>query len=131
MAVTTEWLEGYNNILVHRFKSGWTTQEYIDAIDSRADILQRTPSTVHIILDITMSDAPPSNLFQGMLHAVRRRQPNQGLTVVVSSNAFIRALGKIAERMDADLAKLLLYTHTVEEALQIIFKENGMQNTSG
>ena len=120
MTVTTTWFDEEESILLHNFENGWTNKEYLEAIETRRQIIDNLDQTVHVILDMSISGITPTNLFTGVMHAMRRRHPRQGIVVVVSDSAMIEILGNVVRQNDMRVVETLLHAHTIEEALEII-----------
>ena len=80
MPIHISWYDDQKTILLEVFEGKWSVEDYYRLIDDAA----------------AQSALPPSAMMGGMRYAIRKRPPNQGITVFVQPGSLARALIELA-----------------------------------
>ncbi|MBI5668525.1 MAG: hypothetical protein HZC41_11015 [Chloroflexi bacterium] len=120
MPITLDWDNDDKTILLERFISPWTIEEYYRLIDDEAALMAQVSHPVHLILDGSQSPLAPRQMFTGIQYALKRLPPNQGLIVFVRANRLLQLFIEVARQMSPQIAQATCYARSVEEARRLI-----------
>jgi hypothetical protein len=106
----------------------WTWDDFYEAIQQRDELFSTVSHTVHVIVDVRHSSFIPSGVMARgrYISTGNRRHPQEGITVIVGANAFIRGLYDVYSKVYTKLVKGIdvFFVTTLDEAYQIIEKRH-------
>lgn len=120
MPIRIYWEDSDQTIIRYVFEGRWTWDElygvYYQAIEMENSVTQR----VDIILDMRTSGFIPANALLHMKNFSEKQPPNVGISIFVTSNAFVAALYATAIKFYAKIAFYFRLVKTLDEAHAMI-----------
>jgi len=120
LPIRVYWEDADQTIVRYDFEGKWTWDElytaYYEAIAMETSVTQR----VDIILDMRKSGAIPTNALLHMKNFSEKQPPNVGLSIFVTTNAFVTALYGTAIKFYAKIAFYFRLVKTLEQAHAMI-----------
>ena len=92
MPIRVYWVDTEQTILRYDFEGRWTWDEFYPAYYEAIAMENAVSHRVDIILDMRTSHMIPANALLHMKNFSEKQPPNVGLSVFVTSNAFVIAL---------------------------------------
>ncbi len=125
MPISVDWDAALPNTILYDFQEHWTWQEYYQAFERSLELAAALGGARYdVIGDLLRSSGLPSG--SGITHVystLKRAPDNYGLTVVVSSSSFVRALVEVLHRVYPDTQRKLIVAPTLEAARQLIVEQ--------
>ena len=120
MPIHVYWEDANQTIVRYDFEGRWTWDElytaYYQAIAMENSVTQR----VDIILDMRTSAFIPANALLHMKNLSEKQPPNVGLSVFVTTNAFVTSLYNTAIKFYAKIAFYFRLVKTLDQAHTMI-----------
>lgn len=120
MPIRVYWEDTDQTIVRYDFEGRWTWDElytaYYQAIAMENSVIQR----VDIILDMRSSAFIPANALLHMKNFSEKQPPNVGLSIFVTTNAFVTSLYSTAIRFYAKIAFYFRLVKTLDQAHTMI-----------
>ena len=120
MPIRVYWEDTDQTIVRYDFEGKWMWDElytaYYEAIAMETSVSYR----VDIILDMRNSGAIPTNALLHMKNFSEKQPPNVGLSIFVTSNAFVTALYNTAIKFYAKIAFYFRLVKTLDQAHAMI-----------
>lgn len=120
MPVDTAWDNPEQTIIRHDFISPWTWDQVYFATDQAWGMLDRSPHTVHIILNFLDQGKVPPGAFEHMRRIGSRRHPRLGAIVIINSNPVIISIGQILNRISPELTGGRQIAANLDSARQLL-----------
>jgi hypothetical protein len=115
MSYTVYWDDDAHTIIRWDLRAEMSVTEFRQA-DAQTHALAATiPHRFDLLIDGTGANVRSFPITE-MQRAFRDASPKQNLTVIVSRNAFTRALVGVVQRMGLPITKRLVFVATVDEA---------------
>src|SRR5258707_1839983 len=123
MSVSVRWHYDKKEIVLYIFEGIWTWDElyrtYNEAIVMETSVSYR----VDVILDMRLSKSIPANALLHVKNISDKQPDNLGLSVLVTPNAFVRALYNAGSQFYKGIAHYFRVVPTVDEALHVIAQD--------
>ena len=120
MPIRVYWEDADQTIVRYDFEGRWTWDElyaaYYEAIAMEHSVAQR----VDIILDMRTSGIIPANALLHMKNFSEKQPPNVGISIFVTSNAFVTSLYNTAIKFYAKIAFYFRLVKTLDQAHAMI-----------
>lgn len=130
MPILLDWDNDNKTVLLERYISPWTIEDYFRLVDEEAALMAQVSHPVHVILDGTQSPVAPRQMFTGIQYALKKIPPNQGLLVFVRASRVMQMFIEVARQMSPPLRRTSYFVKTVEDARRLI-AEKGSATTAG
>ncbi len=120
MPVRVYWEDTDQTIVRYDFEGRWTWDELFPAYYQAIAMENAMPHRVDVILDMRKSQMIPANALLHMKNFSEKQPPNVGLSIFVTSNAFIISLYNTAIKFYAKIAFYFRLVKTLDEAHAMI-----------
>src|SRR5574337_711770 len=120
MPVSADWYDSKQEIVLYVFEGRWTWDELYATYNKAIAMEKSVPHRVDVLLDMLNSKAVPANALLHVKNISNKQPDNLGLTVIVTPNAFVRALYNAGAQFYKGIAHYFRVVPTMEEALQMI-----------
>jgi hypothetical protein len=128
MTVTVSWYDPKQEIVLYVFEGHWTWDELYAAYNQAIVMEKSAPYRVDVVLDLLKSKSVPANALLHVKNISNKQPENLGLTVIVTPNAFVRALYNAGTQFYKGIAHYFRVVPTVAEALQMIADDRQEHN---
>lgn len=118
MSVEVTWDAQSENVVLYRFSGAWDWQDFINASERSAELVQTLNGQRYDVIG-SFLESPRLPSSSGSTHVYKmfqRRQPNTGLTVLVTRSALVRALIEILGKAHPETRHAFAVVSTLEEA---------------
>jgi hypothetical protein len=126
MAIQTQWDDGQNKVIRVEVEGRWSWDELQTALKHTIELMDSVPHKVDFIIDVSRSSLIPGGATQAAQSvATPETHRNEGIKVVVGSNALMRIAYEAYRRINSSLGKNqeFLFAKSREDARTLIFRE--------
>jgi hypothetical protein len=120
MPIQIYWEDTEKTIVRYDFQGAWTWDDlyavYYQAIDMETSV----PHRVDIILDMRTSQRIPGNALLHIKNIAEKQPPNVGLSIFVTTNAFITSMYNMAIKVYGKIAYYFRLVSTLDDAHAMI-----------
>ncbi len=121
MPVHVSWANEEQTALFMTFEGRWSWAEVMAAIVERNAHIDSQSHIVHVIVDLRTSHGMPPNTLTAARGMEKQHRPqNAGMTVVVGSGAFLKAMFDVFVRLSRKASESYAMVNTIEEAFELI-----------
>src|SRR5262245_11542022 len=120
MPVTSGWYNTSHDIVLYVFEGRWTWDELYSAYNQAIALEKSVPYRVDVVLDLLRSRAVPPNALLHVKNISNKQPDNLGLTIIVTPNAFVRALYNAGTQFYKGIAHYFRVVPTMDEAMQMV-----------
>ena len=128
MSVTADWYDSKQDIVLYVFEGRWTWDELYAAYNKAIVMEKNAPHRVDVLLDLLNSKAVPANALLHVKNISNKQPDNLGLTIVVTPNAFVRALYNAGTQFYKGIAHYFRVVPTMEDGLNMIAEDRKARN---
>lgn len=119
MAIQVSWANAEQTIIHTIYHGEWTLDDFHIGIDETYALTTSVQHTVHFISDFRESKSTPTKLLSAGRHVDNKKTANMGVSVMVGTNAFMKALVGLGRKLFLSDFNLHL-VNTIEEAYAVI-----------
>ena len=116
MSVTVRWYNDDKTIVLQTFGKDVTADDWREAARLSNELLTSVNYTVDIIITYTELTKLPPNLFSASKYVESMIPKNQGLVVVVATQAIIGAFNELMRRLMPKVVNDTIMVNTIEDA---------------
>jgi hypothetical protein len=120
MPIQVFWEDDAQTIFRYNFESTWTWDELYTAYYQAIAMEKSVAHRVDVILDMRNSGRVPANALLHIKNISEKQPPNIGLSIFVTTNAFIGSMYTMAARVYGKVAHYFHIAKMPEEALGMI-----------
>jgi hydroxymethylpyrimidine/phosphomethylpyrimidine kinase len=120
MSVKVSWYDDEKTIVLQTFGKDVTAEDWREAARLSNALLTSVDHTVDIIITYTQLTKLPPNLFSASRYVESLIPPNQGVVVVVATQAIIAAFNELMRRLMPKVVNDSVMVSTIDEALAYI-----------
>jgi hypothetical protein len=120
MPIQVFWEDDAQTIVRYNFEGTWTWDELYPAYYQAIAMEKSVTDRVDVILDMRDSGRVPANALLHIKNISEKQPPNIGLSIFVTTNAFVTSMYNMAIRVYSKVAYYFRITKTPEEALAMI-----------
>lgn len=99
MAVRVRWDDARQRVIRYDFEGMWTWDEFSEANAAALDLFASADGTVHVIADLTASQALPRGVLEVIKRVADSAPANHGVTVYVGEREILQAFARAFERI--------------------------------
>jgi hypothetical protein len=116
MSVKVSWFNDKKTIVIQTFGKDVTADDWREAARLSNALLTSVDHVVDIIITYTELTKLPPNLFSASKYVESLIPPNQGMVVVVATQAIIGAFNELMRRLMPKVVNDSVMVNTIEEA---------------
>lgn len=120
MPIQVYWEDTEKTIVRYDFQGAWNWDDLYEVYYQAIDMETSVPYRVDIVLDMRASHRIPGNALLHIKNISEKQPPNVGLSVFVTTNAFITSMYNMAIKVYGKIAFYFRLVKTPEEAHAII-----------
>lgn len=120
MPIKIVWGNDEKTIVTHIYVGKWTLDEFHQAVDENAALMNSVSHPVDMIADLTQSDGLPPRMLSAVGSVLRKTPKNQGMSVVVGADRFVTIMLDVALTIAPKLKSTYRHAPTLDEAYAII-----------
>lgn len=120
MPIRVYWEDADKTIVRYDFQGVWTWDDLYAVYYEAIAMENSVPHRVDIILDMRASQRIPGNALLHIKNISEKQPPNVGLSIFVTSNAFITSMYNMAIKVYGKIAYYFRLVKTPEEAHAMI-----------
>lgn len=125
MPIAIDWHPDLPKVILYRFAEHWTWDEFHQAFGRSLELAAERPGERYDVIG-DFSNAPMLPPGSGISHvysAFRRTPANCGLTVVITTSRFIRAMVEVMYKVHPDTRLRFAIAPTAEDAWRLIAQQ--------
>jgi hypothetical protein len=116
MSVKVSWYNDEKTIVLQTFGKNVSAEDWREAARLSNALLTSVDHTVDLIITYTELTKLPANLFSASKYVESLIPPNQGLVVVVATQAIIGAFNELMRRLMPKVVNDMVRVNTLEDA---------------
>lgn len=120
MPIHVYWEDTEKTIVRYDFQGVWTWDDLYAVYDQAIDMETSVPHRVDIILDMCSGSRIPTNALLHIKNLSEKQPPNVGLSIFVTSNAFVASMYNIATKVHGKIAHYFRLVNTLDDAHAMI-----------
>lgn len=129
MPIQIRWYDDTKQVILWEVVGRWSLEEMHETFSKGTDMCLEVPdTTVDAIIDLTESNAIPSNIFGALTNRTRTLAPNFDIAVIVSKNSMIKAFIEVMNKMPT-LHDFFAIVASREEGMAFIQKRRATRAT--
>jgi hypothetical protein len=128
MSVSARWHDDKKEIVLYVFEGFWTWDELYRTFNEALVMETSVSYRVDVIVDMRLSKSIPANALLHVKNISDKQPDNLGLSIVVTPNAFVRALYNAGSQFYKGIGHYFRVVPTVDEALQAIAEDRQMHH---
>lgn len=131
MPVKAYWLdENKKDIVQYDFEGKWTWEEFYPVYEEALRMEKEQAHRVDVIMDFRRNISIPPNALTHIKGITDRQPVNIGLSIFVTTNAFINVMYKMAISIYPKTRQYFVIADTIEEAHAMIIKDREIKQES-